>query len=421
MPGFEGYGGLRACAAGARAAGLAALLGLLALIIFGAGPAAAEISVSQNIDRVVSLYRDAAHNWESVLAEYAKRLFWILAGIELSYAAIRLVLRGADMAEWAAELVMQILFIGFFFELLTQSSSWANAIVQSFTDAANQAVTKAGGVAVTKPSDIIAIGIDLGGKILDKTSFLSPARSVGLVICALIVVVCLALIGAFLCVTLIESYIVISAGVLFMGFGGSRFTKDYAIKIVSYAVSVGAKLFVLQLIIGLSKQIFTPLMNNFTGNTINETLICISAALIMLVIAKIVPELVQSLMNGVSVSTGAALTRTVQQVAQPVTGAAWGTGRKGQGVMQTLYQGAMLTRMQRREAAAGGKRAKSWLWNAGESGLETVGARLSGRAGRGEFGAEVAAHMKDKRRDLEAKMKAAGSAPQGTVGPGGTP
>jgi type IV secretion system protein TrbL len=52
----------------------------------------------------------------------------------MTYAGIRLAVRGADFSEWAAELVNQILFIGFFAALLTNSSTWAGAIVNSFPD-----------------------------------------------------------------------------------------------------------------------------------------------------------------------------------------------------------------------------------------------------------------------------------------------
>ena len=41
--------------------------------------------------------------------------------------------------------------------------------------------------------------------------------------------VCFALIAAWMVVTLVQSYIVIAAGVLNMAFGGSRWTKDIAI------------------------------------------------------------------------------------------------------------------------------------------------------------------------------------------------
>ena len=53
------------------------------------------------------------------------------------------------------------------------------------------------------------------------------------------------LIAAFMVLALVESYLIISMSVIFMAFGGSRWTKDFAVSTVRYTVSVGAKLFVL--------------------------------------------------------------------------------------------------------------------------------------------------------------------------------
>ena len=44
-----------------------------------------------------------------------------------------------------------------------------------------------------------------------------------------------------------------------MAFGGSRWTKDFAVSTVRYTVSVGAKLFVLQLLVSIGTGLITEL------------------------------------------------------------------------------------------------------------------------------------------------------------------
>jgi type IV secretion system protein TrbL len=56
-------------------------------------------------------------------------------------------------------------------------------------------------------------------------------------------------------VALVESFIVIGAGVLFLGFAGSRWTKFFTERYLSYIASVGVKLFVLYLIMGVGMGI----------------------------------------------------------------------------------------------------------------------------------------------------------------------
>src|SRR5262249_40867021 len=152
-------------------------------------------------------------------------------------------------AEWLGEIVQQILFIGFFYALLTNSVTWATDIVNSLRQAANQASAAGGGMTNMSPADVFGIGVDIGQQVMSQVSVFSPGASAGLIIAGIVIVCCFAILAAWMILALVESYIVISAGVLFMGFGGSRWTKDIAITIIRYALSVGAKLFVIQLLV----------------------------------------------------------------------------------------------------------------------------------------------------------------------------
>src|SRR5207249_3417525 len=72
---------------------------------------------------------------------------------------------------------------------------------------------------------------------------------------AFVVVVSFAIIAAQLLVALVESFIVVGAGILFVGFSGARWTKFFTERYLSYVASVGVKLFVLYLIMGVGMSI----------------------------------------------------------------------------------------------------------------------------------------------------------------------
>ncbi len=199
------------------AAGIAIFLA--SFLLFAAPKACAAEVANNSLDKIVTLYRDKASSWETALRNYALTLFFLLAAIEFGVSVIRLALRGSDASEWLAELVNQVLFLGFFLALLDNSSTWAKAIVDSFRTAANQAAISSGGSSNLAPSDIFDTGLSIASKVADQTSLFSPASSLGLIVCALVILICFALIAAFLVVSLVESYVVISAGVLLMGFG----------------------------------------------------------------------------------------------------------------------------------------------------------------------------------------------------------
>lgn len=226
----------------------------------------------------------------------------------------------------------------------------------------------------------------MANKLLDQTSIWSAGASIGLIIFALVLLVCFALIGAFLVLALVESYVVISAGVLFMGFGGSRFTKDYALKIVIYAVSVGAKLFVLQLLIGLGQQIFHTLLQNFGTNS-GDVLIVVGSAIVMLALTKFIPDMVQGLINGVSLGGAGVLVAGGKDVY--AAGKAVAADAIGEQMMLTnagRLASEQMTERQLNGTAAqtrlgrGMQYSRAVAGNVVKAAAENVGYRLSGRA-----------------------------------------
>jgi type IV secretion system protein TrbL len=383
---------------------------LVVTIIVAASPAFAAEQADNSVEGVLLLFRNKTRNWEAVLQGLALSLFWLLAGLEFAWSAIRLALKGADLSEWLSELLTQILFIGFFLALLQNSGAWAKAIVASFQTAADRVATANGVSAAMKPSDVFDVGLSIANKVMDQTSFWHPADSVGLMAASLIVIVCFALIAAFMILAMVESYVAISAGVLFMGFGGSRWTKDYAVRTIAYTVSVGAKLFILQLLVALAQQLFQEWSRNF--GTTNSDIVVVGSAIVMLALVKVIPDMVQSLINGASASSGGAL-----------LGAAAGAWA-GAGAVAATAAGAGMA-----GAAAGrlascqlsdpnlntGLPGDGWLGrtarNLAGAAVRNAGDRLSGRANYGTRLGQMAADM-NARGGGDALDKLTGTAPR---------
>jgi type IV secretion system protein TrbL len=289
---------------------------LLATSVLSATDAAAQASGcgiddgNNALDCVLDSFRTATRGWEASLTQFAFRLFWILAAIEFTWAAITLAFRGADVSEWMSSLLNQILFLGFFAALVQFSSSWAAAIIDSFRAAANAA----GGVAVIRPSDIFDVGLRLASTLLADLSVLSPVFSLVLVLSAFFLLIAFGLIAATLIVALVEAFIIVSAGVLMMGFGGSRWTKDYAVRTFQYCLSVGAKLFIVQLLAGLMIAVIAPWTAiDAAALTRSWTflLVPLGISLVFVVLIRTIPELVQGIVNGTSLSNGIGLYGTV--------------------------------------------------------------------------------------------------------------
>ena len=78
----------------------------------------------------------------------------------------------------------------------------------------------------------------------------------------------------------------ISMGVMFMAFGGTRWTKDLAVSTVRYTFSVGAKLFVLQLLVSIGTGLIQSWANTFNDVTAASLCILIGCSIVMLALGE---------------------------------------------------------------------------------------------------------------------------------------
>jgi type IV secretion system protein TrbL len=354
---------------------------LILVILVAAAPAHAQSAGT--LDQIVSQFQTRSSGWESSLRSFALNTFGILAVIELAWAAIRLAFRGSDVSEWLAEIVNQILFLDFFLALLENSVTWGQAIVNSF----RQAASGAGGSGIA-PSDVFASGAELAQRVMSHVTLWDPGASAGLIISGLVIEVCFALIAACMVLALVESYLVISMGVLFMAFGGTRWTKDFAISTVRYTVSVGAKLFVLQLLVSIGNGLITDWAATFQDLTAASLCILVGCSIVMLALVKVLPETMQHIVNGSSMASGSALVGAAAAVGGAT--AAFGAGLAGSGAVAGNSFRLAAAQMNAKDdagtapasrigraAALTGYTAKNML----AAPLADVGRRLSGQPG----------------------------------------
>jgi type IV secretion system protein TrbL len=96
-------------------------------------------------------------------------------------------------------------------------------------------------------------GLGIAGALMDGAStsafFTNPGTSLALAFAALLIVVSYTLIAINFIVTLVESYLVVSVGFIFLGFGGSRWTAPYTERYIGLAVSIGIKIVLLYCLI----------------------------------------------------------------------------------------------------------------------------------------------------------------------------
>jgi type IV secretion system protein TrbL len=277
---------------------------IIALCLLWAGPALAVGTLDPAIasDGLLKLMRNSAATWSPILRDYATSIFWTLALIQFVWKFGMLALKQTDFAELAAEFIRWIVVIGIFAALLLNSVRWMQDIIDSFRQVGAAA---AGTAKEFEPGDLFVLAIELG-RTVASVGLTDPVTSFIVAISSILIVACFTFLAAFVMVTLIESYFVIHAGVFFMAFAGSEWTREYAMAMLRYAISIGAKLLVLQLIVGI---IMTSARAWQAAYTHDETSMftMLGVALMCAYFSKSLAERVQELISGVSVGGGSTL------------------------------------------------------------------------------------------------------------------
>jgi type IV secretion system protein TrbL len=277
------------------------------------------------LNDIVRDYEAISTSWFTALGPIANKIFWILVAIQLTWSAIWWVIDREDGLAVVSSLLRQVVAIGFFYALLLNGGTWVPAVIQSFS----QAGATAAGLTDLSPTGVFDQGLALANKILNATSDLGLLdgffASLIAGITAIVVVIAFAVIAAQLLVALVESFIVIGAGVLFLGFAGSRWTKFFTERYLSYIASIGVKLFVLYLIMGVGMSIaarWMPVLERGGFSPIPFFYV-MGGSLVFVFLTWHIPSVAGSMMAG-------AVSLSLADAVYPAT---WGSRAAGAGVI----------------------------------------------------------------------------------------
>ena len=144
------------------------------------------------------------------------------------------------------------MWIGAFYALLLNGRIWIPAIIDSFEQIGSTYSWK---LSALSPSAVFSQGLNIAGSLMDfrfdlrilceAGQFLGTGirrdhyrpRPTGIITVQFIV-------------AMVESYIVVAAGFIFVGFGGRGVTVPYSERYIGLAVSTGIKIMLLYLLIG---------------------------------------------------------------------------------------------------------------------------------------------------------------------------
>ena len=220
-------------------------------------------------------------------------------------ARAQYALRKNDLPEFITSAFLKILSLSFFFFVLIEMApTFIPDIINSFiTIGAN-----IGGVpmiSVGSPGTFVDLGIQTVVQMFNGLGNMSLGDEIGAIfpvsLAAVFTLIAFVIIAAQMLIILIESYIVLGAGAVMLGFLGSRWTTTFGEKYYGYAVSIGIKLMVIEIIAGLGLHMAGIWLHDLVavkGAHLQVDFDIAMGSLLFGALALMVPSLAGSFMNG---------------------------------------------------------------------------------------------------------------------------
>ena len=268
------------------------------LLLFGTSLTghAQAVDLHNVVDTLLAKYKSAGQTWTVTIENAATKLFWLLATISLGWTCVSMAIKQSDLVEIVAELCRFIMFTGFFFWLLLNGATFANGIVNTLRQVGGDA---SGTGQSIYPGDLITLGMKVYQQTLTRVNWLQPESIVAPIIIAVIILIVCALIAVNMILLLCAAWIVLYAGLIFLGFGGCRWSSDMAINYYRTVLGVGVSLMTMELTIGIGVQFLQQLVASTSQNLDAGQLgILLCATIILAVISHRLPNMVAGMVVG---------------------------------------------------------------------------------------------------------------------------
>lgn len=307
---------------------------LVLLLLATSASSFAEEAKFKMLDAIDAGFAGKTAGWESIIRVYANRLFWLLAVIDFCYLSATFVLDKKEMDDIFHSIVKKVMTLGFFWFVLKTSHDWIPQILDSFT----QIGQKAGGAKASTPDGIAVAGYDAAMASLQALDDLGVTEKIGAVVPAVLMALLIFLsflwVAVQLLVAKIETSIAVGAGIILLGFGGSKWTTDMASKYMQYSIATGLKLMLLFLLIGMGQTLFNDIKIVGGDKFFESMLVTTGTALTYAFLATKIPALASAMMSGSPSMTAGDLTGAVVGAAAAVAGlgaAGMAAGKAGMG------------------------------------------------------------------------------------------
>ena len=372
------------------------------------------------LDTIVENFRTQTQTWASEIQKFAQNLLFSLMAISLLWIGLQAILKRQELQDIIQQFVMLVLTVSFYLIVMWNVGDWVPNIVSTFGQIAGSVIPDSAYLSSSSASpefnlsasQVVGTGWDVFSA-MRKVDIppLDIASRIFLGFAGLVIVILFAGIAAYLMLVMIEGWVVVAGGLIFLGFAGSEFTLDIAKNYLKYILSFAVKLYAAFLIVAVGVQmidamVLKPLEGwvEFGRNTANWSVAmvfihqCVFFAivipLVILVLTFSIPAVFQQIAGGMgshsNFAMNSVLTTTLMSAAS--------VGRMGLGAAMNsgqLLQGAGGQGLQAMKAlgpnASPAKMAGAFGDGASQGmggGLKAAAQHLTGKAGEAFSGNE---------------------------------
>ncbi|EJB8409450.1 P-type conjugative transfer protein TrbL [Vibrio parahaemolyticus] len=288
---------------------------------FCASSMAADVQQDNTLDTIILAFKNQASAWEPIIYDLTLSLFWGLVIISFTWTFIQMVLKdGVGLVDVVAELTRRVLLIGFSIWMMQNAPDLARTLIKSFTKIGTHI---SGGSVDFSPSNVLELGMNIMSIAWDSTSVTDIGGMLMMFFVSLIIMVCFAIMAMEMTVLIVSGFIIVSGGIVAMGFLGSDWTRDNAINYFTAVLGVAFKMFVMQLVFVMGYsfvETWGSAINSHSTDT--DYLSMVGICIVFAGLMREIPQMASSLASGRFTMAGGGIQSSLRNVGSAAAGAA---------------------------------------------------------------------------------------------------
>lgn len=257
------------------------------------------------VAQIVNKFKEQNAVWHTPIKEAATHLFYLILFLEFAWSSIKAAFQQMSIQDFFINLIMITLSGCFFIAVINHYQEWSHAIVNGLNGIINDNISRD-----FQADDPFNIALDIYDNVIKTTTGMKGmdylASLLACFLCLLIIMVIFALITAKVIIVYCEVLIGMLGCILLLPFGASQLFKEFAINSMKYILSVGFKLFMLNLINAVS---FT-FVKEFTftqEGLLGQCIALVGFSLVLLCLVFTLPDTIASLVSSAHGTSGSML------------------------------------------------------------------------------------------------------------------